>query len=84
MYSFSSSGKPGSDRPSATSTSKVSAFARRYASDKRGTIAILFAMMLTAVVSVVGGAVDYARWLSAKTRPSAPWTPPSSPAAAPF
>ena len=67
MYSFSSGGKPGSDRPSATSTSKVSAFARRYASDKRGTIAILFAMMLTAVVSVVGGAVDYARWLSAKT-----------------
>jgi Flp pilus assembly protein TadG len=47
--------------------SYVAPLSRRYAGDQRGTIAILFAMMLTMVVSVVGGAVDYARWLSAKT-----------------
>ncbi len=67
MYSFSVGGRPGSDRHSATSKSTVSSFAKRYADDRRGTIAILFALLLTAVVSVVGGAVDYARWLSAKT-----------------
>jgi Flp pilus assembly protein TadG len=67
MCSFNSGGAPGSDRHSATSTASLSTFARRYADDRRGTIAILFALMLTAVVSVVGGAVDYARWLSAKT-----------------
>jgi Flp pilus assembly protein TadG len=47
--------------------SYVAPLSRRYARNQRGTIAIIFAMVLTMVVSVVGGAVDYARWLSAKT-----------------
>lgn len=40
---------------------------RRFRQDRRGSIAIVFALMLTMTVSIVGGAVDYARWLQAKS-----------------
>lgn len=41
---------------------------QKFSSDRRGTIAILFALILVPAVSFVGSAVDYARALSAKTR----------------
>ncbi len=39
---------------------------RRWATDEEGNIAITFALMTIIVVSIVGGAVDYGRWLSAR------------------
>lgn len=39
---------------------------RNFCDDNRGAIAIIFALMLTTIVGIVGGAVDYARWSAAK------------------
>ncbi len=39
-----------------------------FLSDRRGSVAILFALSLIPVVAFVGSAIDYARALSAKTR----------------
>lgn len=39
---------------------------QRFADNRSGAIAILFGFVITIIVSLVGGAVDYARWLAAK------------------
>ena len=36
--------------------------------DRRGAIAIIFALMIATLVTLVGGAVDYARWTSARAQ----------------
>ena len=41
---------------------------RSFTHDKRGSIAIMFALMLTASVALAGGAIDFGRWLSAKSK----------------
>ncbi len=46
----------------------LAAFATRFRNDRGGAIAIIFALTIAMVVALVGGAVDYARWLSAKSR----------------
>ncbi len=40
----------------------------RFSSDQSGAIAIMFAMSITILLAMVGGGVDYARWLSAKSK----------------
>ena len=40
----------------------------RFSTDKSGSIAIIFAMSITLLLAMVGGGVDYARWLSAKSK----------------
>ena len=42
--------------------------AQQFKQDRQGSIAIIFAMMLTASVALIGGSVDYGRWLSAKSK----------------
>ena len=39
---------------------------KRFRRDRSGAIAIIFAMTLTLLVAIVGGAVDYASWSAAK------------------
>ncbi|MFT5511027.1 MAG: Flp pilus assembly protein TadG [Hyphomicrobiaceae bacterium] len=39
---------------------------QRFNNDRSGAIAIIFALTLTFLVGIVGGAVDYANWTSAK------------------
>ena len=39
-----------------------------FKSDQRGSIAVVFAMMSVIMLGVVGGAVDYGRWLSARSK----------------
>ena len=46
----------------------IATFGERLGKDQRGTIAILFALILVPSVAFVGSAVDYARALSVKTR----------------
>jgi Flp pilus assembly protein TadG len=43
-------------------------FAKKFANDRRGAIAILFALILVPAVAFVGAAVDYALAFSAQTR----------------
>ena len=38
---------------------------QRFNNDRSGAIAIIFALTLTFLVGIVGGAVDYANWTSA-------------------
>ena len=40
---------------------------RNFANDDRGAILIMFALLLMILVGAVGAAVDYSRWLSART-----------------
>ena len=40
----------------------------RFRSDQRGVIAILFAMLAVIMLGVIGGAVDYGRWQSARSK----------------
>lgn len=40
----------------------------RFASCERGAVAILFAFMIVIMVVIIGGAVDYGRWLNARTK----------------
>lgn len=47
---------------------KIQSYEDGFLSDNRGSVAIIFGLVFTAVVSVVGGAVDYARWHSAKSK----------------
>ena len=50
----------------------VCAFLRRsFAPDEQGTIAVIFALMLTIVVAMVGAAVDFGRWSSARIQTQA-------------
>ncbi len=42
-------------------------FIRCFGQDKRGAIIIVFAFALLVLVGMIGGAVDYGRWLKAKT-----------------
>ena len=37
-----------------------------YRRNQRGTVMILFALMITILVSLVGGAVDFGQWLKAR------------------
>lgn len=46
----------------------ASTVSHRFRKDERGTIAIIFALTATIVFGLVGGAVDYGRWLSAKSQ----------------
>ncbi len=39
-----------------------------FSADRRGSIAIMFAMSITLLLAMIGGSVDYARWLSAKSK----------------
>jgi Flp pilus assembly protein TadG len=48
-----------------------SGFARRFANDRSGNIAIIFALTAMTVVGLVGGAVDVGRYLNAKTQNTA-------------
>jgi Flp pilus assembly protein TadG len=41
---------------------------KNFRQDRSGTVAIIFAMTLATVVTVIGGAVDYGRWLSASAQ----------------
>ena len=43
----------------------------RFASDERGNIAIIFGLMTITIVTLVGGAVDYGRWLNARSQTQA-------------
>lgn len=47
-------------------SSAVQESCQKFNNDRSGAVAIIFALMLTAVVSLVGGAVDFARWTAAK------------------
>jgi Flp pilus assembly protein TadG len=47
---------------------KMHALASRFINDRRGTIAIIFALTAGIVFAMVGGAVDYGRWLSARSK----------------
>jgi Flp pilus assembly protein TadG len=47
-------------------SSSMQGLCKRFTDDRRGAIAIIFGFMLTIVVTMVGGSVDYARWLAAK------------------
>lgn len=49
----------------------ISRFGKRFASDVRGTVAIIFAFSIVILVGVVGGAVDYGRWMSARSKQQA-------------
>lgn len=40
----------------------------RFKNDQRGSIAVVFAMMSVIMLGVVGGAVDYGRWLAARSK----------------
>ena len=40
----------------------------KFRRDERGSIMILFAMLSVIMIGVVGGAVDYGRWLSARSK----------------
>lgn len=42
--------------------------AQRFGQDRQGSIAVTFALMLTASLALVGGALDYGRWASAKSQ----------------
>ncbi|MBU2534345.1 MAG: VWA domain-containing protein [Alphaproteobacteria bacterium] len=46
----------------------ASRLGRNLIDDRRGSIAIIFGMTLTIVVSLVGASVDYARWHSARSQ----------------
>ena len=50
------------------SAKKCQAVLVRFSSDRRGSIAIMFAMSVTLLLAMAGGGVDYARWLSAKSK----------------
>lgn len=39
----------------------------RFRDDRRGSIAIVFALSIVTLVALVGGAVDYGRWLTARS-----------------
>ncbi len=43
----------------------------RFARDERGNIAIIFGLMTITIVTLVGGAVDYGRWLNARSQTQA-------------
>jgi Flp pilus assembly protein TadG len=43
-------------------------FANQFSSDRRGSIAIIFALTAAIVFAMVGGAVDYGRWLPARSK----------------
>lgn len=45
--------------------------ARRFRRDETGTIAIIFALSVLIIVGLVGGAVDYGRWINAKSKQQA-------------
>ena len=45
--------------------------ARRFRRDETGTIAIIFALSVVMIVGLVGGAVDYGRWINAKSKQQA-------------
>jgi Flp pilus assembly protein TadG len=47
-------------------SSSLQSLRQDFTDDHRGAIAIIFAFMLTIMVTMVGGSVDYARWLAAK------------------
>jgi Flp pilus assembly protein TadG len=55
--------------PSVASPSK--SLLSRFAREDGGNVAIIFGLTLTIVVSLVGGAVDYGRWLSARNQTQA-------------
>ena len=40
----------------------------RFFSDSRGTVAIIFAMMIVLSLALAGGAIDFGRWLSAESK----------------
>ena len=42
--------------------------AQRFSADRSGAIAIIFALSLLLLITTAGGAVDYARWHSARTQ----------------
>ena len=44
---------------------------RRFGQDASGNVAIIFGLTTLVVVSLVGGAVDYGRWLSARNQAQA-------------
>ena len=46
----------------------LEALSRSFARDERGVVAIIFALTATIVFGIIGGAVDYGRWLSASDR----------------
>ena len=39
----------------------------RFKTNERGTVAVIFAMMSVIMIGVMGGAVDYGRWLAARS-----------------
>ncbi|HUS98258.1 MAG TPA: TadE/TadG family type IV pilus assembly protein, partial [Hyphomicrobiaceae bacterium] len=49
-------------------TAKLSAFSSRFSRNESGAVAIIFALTATIVLGMIGGAVDYGRWLSARTK----------------
>ncbi|MEO0729112.1 MAG: TadE/TadG family type IV pilus assembly protein, partial [Pseudomonadota bacterium] len=51
-----------------TFSRRVSDVRQRYRSDERGVVALMMAMAFVFVVSIVGGAIDYSRWLTASSK----------------
>lgn len=58
-------------QPSPTTRRILKRHFARFSKDEGGQIAIIFALMIVTVVTLVGGAVDYGRWLNARTQTQA-------------
>jgi Flp pilus assembly protein TadG len=54
--------------PQAGTVSASRSLLARFSHEDRGSVAIIFAMTTMIVVSIVGGAVDYGRWLNARNQ----------------
>lgn len=50
------------------SPSRLVSFARRFSGDRRGNIAVVFAIALVPLISFVGAAIDYSFAARAKTK----------------
>ena len=52
-------------------TARLCKFLKSYSNNDTGAVAIIFGLAAIAVVSLVGGAVDYGRWFNAKSQTQA-------------
>ena len=55
------------DGPRVFATREIGALLSKFRHDQTGAVAIIFAFVVILLVGVVGGAVDYGRWVAAKS-----------------
>ena len=60
--------RPKAYRPEPVDTGCSMTVLQRFSGDERGTVAVIFGLTTLIIVSSVGAAVDYGRWLSARTQ----------------